>query len=766
MAARFQVDWLDNPEFKDWIKEISSDSHKARCSVCHCSFTLSNMGRRALRSHAKGQEHQRRIKALKQSFSIKCFTNTTAVPLKNAGVNQPAVEENRVAYPAAPGFSVPTSASIPHALPDCIPSPSTPRGLQSFIIKDNVTKAEILWCLQTVVTHKSARMSEKDVALFAKLFPDSEIAKKMQLKRSKIGYSIVYGIAPFFKTQLNKDISQCKYFSVGFDESLNKVSQKTQMDVNIRFWSDDCDTVCTRYYTSSFLNRTTANDIRHNFKIALADLDLSAMIQISMDGPNMNHNFFRDLKAEMDEKEDFPVLLNMGSCGLHTLHGAFKTGVKATNWNLIKFFRCIYNLFKDVPARRGLYVQYSGYNIFPLKFCSVRWLSNGDVAQRAIDMIPHLKKFKDGVENDKINITCMSFKTVCTFVEDPLLEAKLTFFISLIALVEPFLKEYQTDVPLVPFLHGSLESIAINVMGRFVKESVLKENTAIHKVDLKKKQNLLSASEIDLGYATRSALKKRQKEKVSDKNILEFRENCLLCLKTFLSKILECSPLLFPLTKAVTCFDPAVAANSKISKKKIMSLLTILNEHKWIDGVFADKAQREYENVCSWSHVNEKLKRFKRQDCRVDAFWRDLLKGEENCDCIISIMKLVMSLSHGNANVERGFSVNSECLVENLKEQTLISQRIVYDSIASTVKDVNSYEISKSLIHSFKNAHALLKEDVKKRQQEESEKETFETEKKRKKMEAKELEKKIYQIQEEAKKEINAIVEQIESLKK
>ena len=36
-----------------------------------------------------------------------------------------------------------------------------------------------------------------------------------------------------------------------------------------------------------------------------------------------------------------------------------------------------------------------------------------------------------------------------------------------------------------------------------------------------------------------------------------------------------------------------------------------------------------------------------------------------------------MILSHGNANVERGFSVNSEYLVENMKNETLIAQRLI-----------------------------------------------------------------------------------------
>ena len=41
-------------------------------------------------------------------------------------------------------------------------------------------------------------------------------------------------------------------------------------------------------------------------------------------------------------------------------------------------------------------------------------------------------------------------------------------------------------------------------------------------------------------------------------------------------------------------------------------------------------------------------------------------------------------LSHFNAHVEIGFSVNADMLEENLKEESLIAQRKVHDSIAGS----------------------------------------------------------------------------------
>ncbi len=66
-------------------------------------------------------------------------------------------------------------------------------------------------------------------------------------------------------------------------------------------------------------------------------------------------------------------------------------------------------------------------------------------------------------------------------------------------------------------------------------------------------------------------------------------------------------------------------------------------------------------------------------------------------------------LSHGNAAVERGFSINKECLVENLQQHSLVSQRIVYDAVIAAGGILNM-NIDKSMILSVRNASAKRKD--------------------------------------------------------
>ena len=60
------------------------------------------------------------------------------------------------------------------------------------------------------------------------------------------------------------------------------------------------------------------------------ELSDSKLVQLSMDGPSVNVKLLQDV--EYDRKYKFlPFLLDIGTCGLHTLHRTFKTPLKKVN---------------------------------------------------------------------------------------------------------------------------------------------------------------------------------------------------------------------------------------------------------------------------------------------------------------------------------------------------------------------------------------------------------------------------------------------------
>ena len=222
-----------------------------------------------------------------------------------------------------------------------------------------------------------------------------------------------------------------------FDEALNHVVQRGQMDLVVRFWDVHSSQVSSGYLTSLFLGHATASDLLVRFREGLQSVTLTKLVQVSMDGPSVNWKFLDELKKDLRTDKSDRELLNMGSCGQHIVHGTFQTGHKASGWNVNGFLRAIYTMFKDSPARRADYVQLTGSSMFPLKFCQVRWVENAATANRALTVFDDIKKYvSETAKRLPHNSTCSTVITACS---DKSLKPQLAFFASVANDVEPFL---------------------------------------------------------------------------------------------------------------------------------------------------------------------------------------------------------------------------------------------------------------------------------------------------------------------------------------
>lgn len=743
----FQEHWFNDPLLKDWILKKPNDVYSAGCRFCPQTISLCTMGRQSLISHMKGKKHKDKELAFNKS-NMKHFLSKPTKP------SDPKLSTEKGIDVTCGITSIDRPSTSTHVIDMAPQSRPTISGhcvslKEKYILSDNVTSSEIKWCLQTVLTHKSFRSAEKDVKLFTDLFPDSEIAKKMQLSRAKMGYVVVFGLAPHFKEDLLKKVQQAcdkNYpFVVGFDESLNKVAQRNQMDLNIRYWNSEVEEVSSRYLTSAFLGRARATDLLDAFLNSVQPLSAKSILQVSMDGPAVNYKFIQELQSFLLKEESNTNLLNVGSCGLHTLHNAFKCGMKETSWELSKFLRAIFNLFKDVPARRAIYTATTKSSLFPLKFCPVRWLQNGNVAQRAIEMLPHLERFvKDVSDNDRP--TCASFVEVKSKLKDPLLSSKLAFFNTIASDIEPFLTFFQSDKPLAPFLYTKLQQTLCSIQERFVNP----EHIGKLKTDLDKLENLLPISNVKVGFATKKEIKKCR-SKLSDLDLKLFYKDCRNGLKKMVVKLVERSPLKFKLTKALTCWDPQIAGK-EAGNQLLNDLLSILVESNWIDGHTADTASREFKSLIDTLNKVGALSSFDGQNDRLDNFWMKFLKTNSAVDTssIKRVLILSLLISHGNANLERGFSVNKEVLIDNMGEETIVAQRVVYDFIQAMGGDISKINITKSMLNYVRCSRDRYHETLKRKREAKESEDENEKKRRRSKELIKMLEEKKAKLEEES----------------
>ena len=93
---------------------------------------------------------------------------------------------------------------------------------------------------------------------FAKMFPDSSIAKEFQCGETKSAYISKFGLVPHFKQLLSNKIKNDDYVLL-FDKRLNGKTQPKQCHFRIRHW--DGNKVMSWFFDSPFMGHTAANDL-------------------------------------------------------------------------------------------------------------------------------------------------------------------------------------------------------------------------------------------------------------------------------------------------------------------------------------------------------------------------------------------------------------------------------------------------------------------------------------------------------------------------
>ncbi|KAK0144411.1 hypothetical protein N1851_017231 [Merluccius polli] len=536
-------------------------------------------------------------------------------------------------------------------------------------------RAEVLWCLNTAAKHNSYNSNEGIGAGFASMFTDSQIASSFACGKDKTAYMIGFGIAPHFKKLLTNSVNDSGPFVLMFDESLNQSLKKKQMDIHVRFWKDD--RVTSSYFGSQFLGHARAEDLLESIKECVAKLNLRHLLSVSMDGPNVNLKMMKLLQNEHSELYGDAQLISVGSCGLHILHNAMKAGF--TTWQVDKLLRDMHYIFHNVPARREDYTSTTGSSTFPPTFL---WVENVPVTERAVDIWPMLLTYIDAVQKKKLpNPNTASYDNILAARDDELIIPKLQFFF-----FHPFLTKYQTDEPVLPFLAKDLKELLIV---RIVITVELLSSFEWFTVTICEKGTFtgpklpandhnserISLKNVDIGLGAETAIKALQSKrgsKIGELSVLAFRRECLQCLVRIVGKLQDKSPLKVPVVRQIACLDPTrIHQEPEWCIKQMKSVVqTFLQGKKLAGGIPAgDVIIQQFASLTSVEGRDERFLAFKPMKDRLDVFLHTTLSTPY--PDLLQFCKSLLLLSHGQATVERGFSVNKEVETCNLHDRSL-----------------------------------------------------------------------------------------------
>ena len=226
------------------------------------------------------------------------------------------------------------------------------------------------------------------------------------------------------------------------------------------------------------------------------------------------------------------------------------------------------------------------------------------------------------------------------------------------------------------FLCEKVGKIMLSLMEKFVHSEVLLANSSAIKllhIDLDDKEGLIPASSINVSFGGKALIKK-----ISTVNQIKVRNFCYyvkLFLKTIVEKLKERSPLKYKLMRALSSLSPTQIStlSEAIICKQFNTLMELMVESKWVSSITEDKAGVQYSGLVRNTNFISEMKGFDIQSDRVDELYSKLLSRSKDFAELWFIVRQVLILSHGNACVESGFSINKSLLQENMKNESLVS---------------------------------------------------------------------------------------------
>ena len=681
----FQEDYLSDPIYQVWVRKVPDKPTKAYCILCRSTLDIATGGKTALDSHQAGKTH-----SAKYSERLKNQIGNFFGASSKQSSSKKKDEE--------------TGSSC--------------SGIQSqlklpFDLGAEVLDAEILWCLYMVETHQSFRSCDKLPKLFQRMFQHDPVAQQYKMRKDKSRYFILYGIYPVFKDNLIRDINLSLWFSVSFDESFNKQQQKCQMDVNIRYWNHHKNIAETSYLTSRVLLRPNAENLSEELFISIGELDKGKFLHLAMDGPSTNW-LVLDLVDNRLVDDGFSRTINIGSCSLHILHGAFGTGIQSTGWNLGKLMKAMFKILDESPARRDIYLKAGTSEKFPQSFSETRWVEDEPVADRALDVWPSivaLVRYFEGLCQSKRPRNNKSYDTLVVQHTDLLVPAKFHFFRFMASILQPYLVMFQTDAPMVPFMFDELSSILYRLLRSVYRKSKLDQKKMLRDVMnedfLKLAENQMDELQVDIGAAARDCV---LNVSVSAERKRQFRKECKSSIVCILLKLLERLPTNKTVVVSSSSLSPSNMLN--IPDKASLRFKHLADSSyslRKITSSEADNAKGQFDKFMRTVVKQEKakFKDFNFRNDRLDEFLYPLIGADEEFKDLWKVCQLVFILNHGQAYCERGFSINKLTSDDNMGMDALIAQRLIYDTIKK-LGGVTEIPITQELRRSCKSAHSRM----------------------------------------------------------
>ena len=212
---------------------------------------------------------------------------------------------------------------------------------------------------------------------------------------SKMAYIVKYGLAEYFKEQVQLDLEGVPYTFKFDEDTISQVNK--QYDDYVTYWSNVHDYITSNYLGSLFIDLCYATDLvdyYNTFKERFK-MNNNLLPHLGKDGPKVNLSFETKLKEEFNkENSDF---LQLEACSLHPVDNAFKNGLQKLDFPYDSFFHDLSFFFHLSSARREDYKSLEEITHVTAHYIKkhgpTRWLSIRQVGVRVLEQLENLSEY-------------------------------------------------------------------------------------------------------------------------------------------------------------------------------------------------------------------------------------------------------------------------------------------------------------------------------------------------------------------------------------
>ncbi|CAF2061871.1 unnamed protein product [Rotaria magnacalcarata] len=684
-----------------WLKPGGKKS-TFRCIICKTDdLDCSNQGWGAISQHMKTKGHLENMKLLRTNSTFSFQSST----------NQPSSNDNDIA----------TSEVRLENL----------RKPLVLNFHEQVLKAEALWALTVAQRGYSFNSCDEIGDVFRNMFPDSKIAHEFSIQSKKISYVLSHGLGPYFHQDLVKCLKRNEKFVLCFDEQTNNQNRK-QLDLLVRYWCHDKGLVVTRYYKSIFLGHATAsilkNAIVDSFKTD--GLEIKRLLMLGRDSPFVNLSLEKLIQDEM--KKNGGDLLKIGGCHLHVVHNGFKAGLSSTDWHPQNKCIDIYSWFKQSPARKQDFIDIiDDFNSLMEKtilyFTNTRWVLLGKVINRVLVLWEPLNEYflvflptnqKQQIQKndryDRIKLSLTSYKT----------KIQLQFVLFLCETIfDRFLTLFQQEAPLIHLLHLELSTLYRGVLVQFLVPEYVGDKTGgdLLDLDFTLNEKQLNNTQICIGEGARKLLVHLDRNE---------RESFFVDVKTIYQTIAEYLKKHLPLKSSflrdIQVLNPSFkSAQYTDEVLRIARAIPYLLTDQEIDYIRDEWLTYSLDIIDEKWYIKQKKEDNSGNEYvvyhRIDYYWNKVLgittiDGRLKYPTLNKLIKNALIIPHGNADIERGFSINEHMIPQNrssLSDSSINGIRSVYDGVKfAGAGSSHKVHINKDIIKSVEKSYQLYKNDL------------------------------------------------------